>query len=127
AILRKNNPLIAHALLVPQSHRVDSDDVLSTLEYYREIFRDFTSSAEKGQVARQPQLHRLLHSLAHLYERSGGLSTAVSNSREKSDFIDFAWAIMERLPVTKRPNSKTGLAEEWEVWRAKYNASHSLT
>lgn len=128
AKLRKNNPLITHGLLVPESFRIDDyEDILSTLKHYQTIFRQFGQSAKRGPVARKAELHRLLPNLAHLYLQNGGVTTAVSNSREKSEFIDFAWAIIKRLPVMRRPNGKLGLAEEWQDWRAKYNASADTT
>ncbi len=125
AELREDNPLLAHTLLVPKSVSLSYDDILSALEYYRGIFEAFAASAKKGPVARRPQLHRLLDSLALHYRQSGGVSTAVSNSREESEFIDFAWAIIKCLPTIKRPNGRKGLAEEWEACRANHNVPHA--
>ena len=83
---------------------------LSELKHCEETFGAFAEHVKKGAVPRQGQLHLLLHRLAEIYLDSGGTSTAVSNNRRKSAFIDFAWKIIEKLPVRRRPNSRESLA-----------------
>ncbi|MEY9221631.1 hypothetical protein [Bradyrhizobium ottawaense] len=59
----------------------------------------------------------LLHSLADLYVKFGGRSTAVSRdiaNEKKSVFIDFVWVAVQLFPQPLRPHSKESLASLWE-------------